>query len=42
MHALGAELVVISPQLPDGLIKVYASPRIDLPTFDGDAAGVYR
>ena len=31
-----AEAYGIAMQLPDDLIKVYASRGIDLPTFDGD------
>lgn len=33
-----AEAYGIAMQLPDDLIKVYASRGIDLPTFDGDAS----
>jgi peroxiredoxin len=33
-----AEAYGIAMQLPDDLIKVYASRGIDLPSFDGDAS----
>jgi len=33
-----AEAYGIAMQLPDDLIKIYASRGIDLPTFDGDSS----